>query len=150
MESAAQQEPFVHARLKARLVAFVGLEVVGGHPSSGSVADEGFAEPALVELVGGAFEHCRVVVNDGLVGADRLNHAELVQDQNQVREDTEMRAALRDDLAGAFGAVAAFHRGAILVVSGLAPSGRNDAATAARLNWIDVELRGAVAEVARA
>src|SRR5271155_3950575 len=98
MESAAQYQPFVDARAEARLIALVGLEVVGRDPPGRSVDEVGLGEAALIHLVRRVLQQTWIVVHDGFVNADRLNHAKLIEDENQIREDTEMRRSFRDDL----------------------------------------------------
>ena len=60
-----------------------------------------------------------------------------------------MRRPLRDDLIGAIFVVLRNHRGAIFREGFLAPSGRHHAPAMPGLHRIQIELRNAMAEIAR-
>src|SRR5437879_12479266 len=102
MQSAAQYQPFVDPRLKAVLVALVRLHIIRCDSSRRAMNQVSLAKTALIDLVGRTFKQGWIVINDRVVDADRLNNAKLVQNEDEVGENTEMRRPFGNDLVGPF------------------------------------------------
>ena len=92
MQAAADERcQSLPACLNADLVALHDLDVVGRDEAGRAEPELVHAQARLVDLGGSALEQHRLIIDVGLVDADRLQAADVRHDVDQVREHVDQR-----------------------------------------------------------
>ena len=97
----ADIEPLIAFGLQRRLATFENLDIVGGQKSSRAEIAFVMAQQLAVDFGRRALEQGRLVIDIGLIDADRMQAAEMGLDLHEVRKDEDHGCAAAHHLIDA-------------------------------------------------